>query len=112
MRPALPLLTLSLSQNFSAPKVRNASRFTLSLLSRGSPLYLLSLFSQILSPSDAKRDALRTYLPFQASVLGDDSAKSVDIAFGQLLLKSMQILPRIPLRANQLAGNSVAGLRG
>jgi hypothetical protein len=50
------------------------------------------------------------HLPIQSTIFRDNSAKCIDITVGELLSKLMEIFPRIPLRANQFPGNSVAHL--
>src|SRR5271166_3186162 len=49
-------------------------------------------------------------LPLQSTIFRDDSAKRIDITVGELLPKRVEIFPRIPLRADQFPGNSVADL--
>ena len=49
-----------------------------------------------------------TYLPFQSAVLRDDSAESINIAFGNLISELMKVLPWIPLGTDQFSSDAVA----
>src|SRR5271157_1841925 len=49
-------------------------------------------------------------LPLQSTIFRDNSAKRIDITVGELLSKRVEIFPKIPSRANQFPGNSVAHL--
>src|ERR1035437_6746231 len=47
-------------------------------------------------------------IPFLAAIFGHDAAQAVDIRLRQFVAIFLQILPRIPLRADELAGDAVA----
>src|ERR1043166_7693461 len=58
------------------------------------------------------RGPLPTLTPFLPAVLGHDSAQAIDVRLRQFVAMFLQLLPRIPLRADELARDAVALLRG
>src|ERR1043166_6958927 len=58
------------------------------------------------------RGPLPTLTPFLPAVLGHDSAQAIDVGLCQFVTELVQLLPRVPLRADELARDTVALLRG
>jgi hypothetical protein len=46
----------------------------------------------------------------QSPIFGNNSAKRINVAVGELLAERMEVIPRIPLRADQFPSNAVTHL--
>src|SRR5579872_6125589 len=46
--------------------------------------------------------------PLFAAVFGDDAAETIDVRLREVFAVLLQVLPRIPLGADEFAGNTIA----